>query len=399
MEQQIVDHYHVLEERTAPRLDEVEAALTKHITHARDQFINEQEIDERRVEKLRDEERKLLQAHYANAISLELLAEEQRRIAGQLHTAERLAATSEETFTKMEKALGAAIDLARDCGATYRRASRNVRKHMNGALLDTVFLGVEGVTETVLSSPFGLLFDPGLAQTLTKERSLPVATQLSGREEPLSDEEIHALAQRLAPYERPRIAPNTKNTAASSWRCRRRCSNNFTLAERGGFEPPEPVRAQRFSRPTQSSTLPSLRRRGYRQTGVTDARFQALPADFAGSSPPHIGGKPSYRPASKWSILKPMSINPEQQDLHSSGFVAQVWIAFVVALGSAATGIYLLPIDGWPRAFLALSFAMVTTTSITVSKTVRDLHESSRFVKKIDEARVTKLLTEHPVDV
>lgn len=132
---------------------------------------------------------------------------------------------------------------------------------------------------------------------------------------------------------------------------------------------------------------------------MTDARFQALPADFAGSSPPHIGGKPSYRPASKWSILKPMSINPEQQDLHSSGFVAQVWIAFVVALGSAATGIYLLPIDGWPRAFLALSFAMVTTTSITVSKTVRDLHESSRLVKKIDEARVTKLLTEHPVDV
>src|ERR1041385_1830186 len=31
------------------------------------------------------------------------------------------------------------------------------------------------------------------------------------------------------------------------------------LAERGGFEPPVPFRAQRFSRPPQSTTLPPLR--------------------------------------------------------------------------------------------------------------------------------------------
>ena len=31
------------------------------------------------------------------------------------------------------------------------------------------------------------------------------------------------------------------------------------LAERGGFEPPEPIRAQRFSRPPDSTALASLR--------------------------------------------------------------------------------------------------------------------------------------------
>src|ERR1700740_3292903 len=31
------------------------------------------------------------------------------------------------------------------------------------------------------------------------------------------------------------------------------------VAERGGFEPPVPFRAQRFSRPPQSTTLPPLR--------------------------------------------------------------------------------------------------------------------------------------------
>ncbi len=33
----------------------------------------------------------------------------------------------------------------------------------------------------------------------------------------------------------------------------------FGLAEREGFEPPEAVTPQRFSRPPQSTTLPSLR--------------------------------------------------------------------------------------------------------------------------------------------
>ena len=34
----------------------------------------------------------------------------------------------------------------------------------------------------------------------------------------------------------------------------------LTLTERGGFEPPEPLRVQRFSRPSDSTTLASLQR-------------------------------------------------------------------------------------------------------------------------------------------
>lgn len=39
---------------------------------------------------------------------------------------------------------------------------------------------------------------------------------------------------------------------------------------------------------------------------------------------------------------------------------------------------------------------MAISSAISLSKTIQDLHESGRLVKKIDEARVTKLLTEHP---
>lgn len=49
-------------------------------------------------------------------------------------------------------------------------------------------------------------------------------------------------------------------------------SRDITLAEGGGFEPPGPVRALWFSRPTQSSALPSFRYVRYlAQTGsLTD---------------------------------------------------------------------------------------------------------------------------------
>ncbi|MCP3989724.1 MAG: hypothetical protein GY724_11665 [Actinomycetia bacterium] len=92
-----------------------------------------------------------------------------------------------------------------------------------------------------------------------------------------------------------------------------------------------------------------------------------------------------------------MTYEPNQQQLHSSGWVAQVWVAFGISMASSAIGLVYLPVDPWVRAFLAISFLMAVSSSISLSKTLRDIHESSRLVKKIDEAKVSKLLSEHPV--
>ncbi len=93
-----------------------------------------------------------------------------------------------------------------------------------------------------------------------------------------------------------------------------------------------------------------------------------------------------------------MTYEPNPQQLHSPGWVAQVWIAFGISTTSAAIGLVYLPVDPWVRAFLAISFLMAISSSISLSKTLRDIHESSRLVKKIDEAKVNKLLSEHPVE-
>ena len=88
-------------------------------------------------------------------------------------------------------------------------------------------------------------------------------------------------------------------------------------------------------------------------------------------------------------------LNPH--DTHSSAWIAQVWIAFGTSTAAATIGLFYLEVDPWARAFLAISFLMAISSSISLSKTLRDVHESTRLVKKIDDAKVTKLLSENPI--
>lgn len=90
-----------------------------------------------------------------------------------------------------------------------------------------------------------------------------------------------------------------------------------------------------------------------------------------------------------------MSYEVEPQQ-HSAAWVAQVWIAFGLSTGALTIGLAYLPVAPLTRAFLAISFLMTISSSISLSKTLRDVHEASRMVKKIDEAKVNKLLSEHP---
>ena len=80
---------------------------------------------------------------------------------------------------------------------------------------------------------------------------------------------------------------------------------------------------------------------------------------------------------------------------HSTGWITQTYVSFAVALGALTIGIAYLPGDPWMRAFLGISALYAVTSSITLAKTVRDQHESSRVVARVDEARFERLLSEH----
>ena len=73
------------------------------------------------------------------------------------------------------------------------------------------------------------------------------------------------------------------------------------------------------------------------------------------------------------------------------------WVSFTYAnmLGSLALtmgGIFLLPIDLWIKGYLFMGVTMLVSSTVIVTKTMRDVQESGRLVNKLEEARTEKLL-------
>lgn len=80
---------------------------------------------------------------------------------------------------------------------------------------------------------------------------------------------------------------------------------------------------------------------------------------------------------------------------NTTAFFAQSAIAFGISLFTMLIAIFYLPVDPWPRAFLALGTAFLTTSAFSLAKCVRDAQESQYVVSRIDQARVDRILAEH----
>ena len=90
-----------------------------------------------------------------------------------------------------------------------------------------------------------------------------------------------------------------------------------------------------------------------------------------------------------------MRAQPQLAATHSPAWVVQSWVSFAVSVLATALGIYCLPDDGWVKGFLAMGLLFTVGASLSLAKTVRDLHDAERLTARIDEARVTKLIAEH----
>ena len=94
----------------------------------------------REQEKLERERQKLLEAHYAGAVPIDLLGREQERISRALNEiATQLAATSLE-FEAVERNLQLALDLTVDCGAAYRDTPEHIKRMFNQAFFAKVLV-------------------------------------------------------------------------------------------------------------------------------------------------------------------------------------------------------------------------------------------------------------------
>lgn len=80
---------------------------------------------------------------------------------------------------------------------------------------------------------------------------------------------------------------------------------------------------------------------------------------------------------------------------HSSAWIAQTWLSFVISISATAVGIVYLPVDGWTKGFMGMGLAFSVGSTISLAKTQRDIHEGKKLTSRIEEARVEKILSEH----
>ncbi len=85
---------------------------------------------------------------------------------------------------------------------------------------------------------------------------------------------------------------------------------------------------------------------------------------------------------------------PNPTAAHAPAWVLFTYVSFAVSLGALTIGIIMLPIDLWMRGFLFMGVLMVVQSCITMTKTQRDLHEGTRLMNRIEDAKTEKLLME-----
>ena len=136
---------------------------------------------------LEEQERKLLQKHYADRISDSLYDEEQQRIAREREAAEAIILRLSVQFDDIEETLDLALGLTEDIQAAYLKASPTVRRLFNQAIFERIEVENEEVADVSLAEPFHDLLAADLLDKAGQPEVVePPSDQSPGRAAPES---------------------------------------------------------------------------------------------------------------------------------------------------------------------------------------------------------------------
>jgi hypothetical protein len=79
---------------------------------------------------------------------------------------------------------------------------------------------------------------------------------------------------------------------------------------------------------------------------------------------------------------------------HSGAWVTFTYASFAGSAFMVGLGVFFLPVDLWIKGYLAMGIVMLAQSCVTMTKTVRDMHESSRLVNRLEDAKAERLLME-----
>ena len=79
---------------------------------------------------------------------------------------------------------------------------------------------------------------------------------------------------------------------------------------------------------------------------------------------------------------------------HSNAWITFTYVSFSASAFMVAVCVFYLPIDLWMKGYLTMGIIMMLQSCVTLTKTIRDMHESGKMVNRIEDAKAERLLME-----
>lgn len=149
--------------------DSIRAMATEYIDQVMPERDKRIRTAERLVAQLKDERDALLRAHYAGAVPLDQLREEQDRIAAALGSAEREMKARCLSRDQLKASLDRALDLLDCAPEQYRRAVGNERRWMNQSVFQRLYISDDEIVDARLTDLFERLLAADLRNQLEEE--------------------------------------------------------------------------------------------------------------------------------------------------------------------------------------------------------------------------------------
>ncbi len=166
---------------TRERIAEVEAFIHAELSVSMKGNAEEHERQQRRIDQLLAERQKLLQAHYADAISLDQLRDEQTRITAGLSAARAQLAKAEVSQEQIERSIHRALSKLEDLAERYEIAGPKERREMNQAVYERVGVGAQARLLPKLAEEYELLIHADVleaARNFAREQAEGMITDL-----------------------------------------------------------------------------------------------------------------------------------------------------------------------------------------------------------------------------
>ena len=163
VEELVEDHYRQVQPGRE-LLDQLRDVILDELQLQRATADQDRQIQKRRRTQLLDEQTKLLQAHYAEAIPLGLMKTEQQRIGHELKNVEKRLEATDLLYGRVEMNLTRTLSHAADWSSAYAEATPTIRRQMNQAIFKAIYIDDEGNVTSEYNEPFDLLLGPELTK-------------------------------------------------------------------------------------------------------------------------------------------------------------------------------------------------------------------------------------------